>query len=240
MWNNTPAVLSCCFSYKCLVTWSYEKPLSVRHCEPRFNAAFWDYMATCVSRGLLSKATSQRSKKTPKHKAIYWDKFRAGREIFLLALRQMVGVVGAVHGWSGGGTAGPLLTDRMVHSVRSLQEAQHQTQAHTHTHPPSLTHTRLAARTWTHTKTITFLCFYECFINHVNGSQSYTPEHNYSLHSHTQKNIPLFFLTLTHLFTRWHSRGGIPGLLYPPTCLLVRSHCLNPDEKCESPVAGDL
>lgn len=38
------------------------------------------------------------------------------------------------------------------------------------------TYTRLPAHTCTHTQreTITFLCFYECFINHMNGSQRYT------------------------------------------------------------------
>ena len=81
-----------------------------------------------------------------------------------------------------GGTAGPLFGDRMVHSVGSLQEAQHHRHKNTHTHILRLythacTHTYMFACTCmhTHTKTITFLCFYECFINHVNGSQSYTP-----------------------------------------------------------------
>lgn len=80
-----------------------------------------------------------------------------------------------------GGTAGPLFLNRMVHSVGSLQEAQHHRHKHTHilalSHMHEHTHTHVFARTCmdTHTKTITFLCFYECFINHVNGSQSYTP-----------------------------------------------------------------
>ena len=139
----------------------------------------------------------------------------------------MVGGVGAVHGWIRGETASPLFADRMVHSVGSLQEAQNHWHEHEHTHAhilsPSHTHACTLTQTLvfactrmdTHTKTITFLSFYECFINHVNGSRSYTPSHN---HSHTHKNTPLLFHTLTHLPTgqnRWHSHGGILGLLQP-------------------------
>lgn len=64
-----------------------------------------------------------------------------------------------------GGTAGLLCSDRMVHSVGSLQEAQHHRHKHTHTHSPSLTH----ACTHTHTH----VCL------HIHG------------HSHKNHNIPL-------------------------------------------------
>lgn len=66
-----------------------------------------------------------------------------------------------------GGTAGPLFSDRMVHSVGSLQEAQHH--RHKHTHSLSLSHMHAHI----HTNTHTHVC------PHLHG------------HSHKNHNIPL-------------------------------------------------
>lgn len=186
--KNTPVVLQDGFfslvqMSGCHTKANCEKFISPRF-KPRFYAAFWDYTATCVFKSLPSKATSQRRKKTPKHKTIYWDKFRAGREIF--------GLLGGV--WSAlseqstvqvGGNSRPFVFGQNG-ALRGVTAGgpTSQTQAHTQSLPLSLslshactdTHTCVVLHTHGHSqKTITFLCFYECFINHVNGSQSYTP-----------------------------------------------------------------
>lgn len=49
-----------------------------------------------------------------------------------------------------GGTAGPLFSDRMVHSVGSLQEAQHHRREHTHSLSFSLSLSHTCMHTYTH------------------------------------------------------------------------------------------
>ncbi len=141
-------------------------------------SSFWDYTATCVLRRLLSKGASQRRKKNPKTQNYLLRQIQSRKGNIWLARRRTVGSVGAIHGWSRGGQPAlclwtewctpwghcrrPNITDTSTH-IFSLSH----THACTHTHARTCMHT--------HTKTITFHCFYECFINHVNGSQSYTP-----------------------------------------------------------------
>lgn len=130
-------------------------------------------MATCVFRSPQSKPKSQNRKPQITKLLIDTNSRQKGKYL----------VSSAASGWwcwssprlKLGGTAGPLFVDRMVHSVGSLQEAQHHRHKDRDTHSPSLTHMHthvcLYMHSQTHTqKTITFLCFYECFINHVNGS----------------------------------------------------------------------
>lgn len=91
------------------------------------------------------------------------------------AKQRTLGSVGAVHAWSRGEQ--PALCVRTEWCTpRGHCRRPDITYTRTRIHTFSLFHTHQCAHTHTQRETITFLCFYECFINHVNGSQSYSPD----------------------------------------------------------------
>ncbi len=143
----------------------------------------------CVQESSI-KGKEPEEKENPKTQNYLLRQIQSRKGNIWLARRRTVGGVGAVHGWSGGEQPAlclrtewctpwghcrrPNITDTSTHTF-SLSRTHACLHTHTHTHTHTHIHMFAGTCMHTHTKTITFLCFYECFINHVNGSQSYTP-----------------------------------------------------------------
>lgn len=146
--------------------------------------ALWIFTAgpPVSSKKFYQNLRARGGRKSSKHKNHLLRQIQSRKgNIWLTRWQEVVGF-GAVHSWNGGWGGQPAFCLRTEWCTRwghcrGLNITDKDTQAHARKNP------RLPAHTYT--KTITFLCFYECFINHVNGSQSYTPKHNYSLHRHT-------------------------------------------------------